>query len=361
MESNATSSAPIPQLPKTEGPSSLASNSWNFLKIHWKSLIPLAMVPVVLFFIAQLLMGVGAGVGLTGKAFTGVGFGLIALIIILVGVVLTIISQPAIILAIQRLQTDPAAPITIAGQYKLGMPLFGSVLFLLIISMFILLGSTLLLIIPGIIVSVYVVMYMFALVIDGKKGFSALVESYDLIKGRWWDVLGSYIVLGVILVAAQLIISGIGVVAGSIVSMILNIIVNPAMTVFSMIYLYRLYISLKLTRSTQAPTTSFKNWLITFMIVGMIGIIAIPVIGAAVLATIFASSEFRNNLPKLEQMMKDAERNAKQGNYDVDSSRRSPSTDSSVIPASTDPTTIPPAVTSPTSTSTTPIQTPNAY
>ena len=346
MEPNVT---PVAQLPKAEGPVSLLTNSWNFLKIHWKSLVPLALVPIALFFVAQLLMGAGAGVGLALNAPVGIGFGIIGLIIILVAIFLMIISQAAVILAIQRLHTDAAAPIKVVDQYKLGMPLFGSILFLLLLSLLVSIGSMFLLIIPGIIVSVYIVMYMYALIIDGKKGFSALSESYYLIKGRWWGVFGRYIVLGLILIAAQLIM-GIAFSAGSVVSMVLNIIINSVTSVFSAIYLYRLYISLKLTRSTEAPTTTFKNLLITFMVIGILGLIAIPVIGVGIIAAIAGSSEFRENLQKFEQQMKEFERRARESGYNTnttqDSLRTAPN---SVVPTQSGSTVVPPATTSPTS------------
>jgi hypothetical protein len=52
----------------------------------------------------------------------------------------------------------------------------------------IVLGGTLLLIIPGIIFSVWYIFGNIALVIDDKRALIALKASHALVKGRWWQV-----------------------------------------------------------------------------------------------------------------------------------------------------------------------------
>lgn len=54
------------------------------------------------------------------------------------------------------------------------------------------------LIIPGIIFSVYWAFAIYAAIIGGKSGFDAMNYSKSLVKGRWWKTLGYFLVLGIL-------------------------------------------------------------------------------------------------------------------------------------------------------------------
>ena len=57
---------------------------------------------------------------------------------------------------------------------------------------------TLLLIVPGIIFSVYYSLSSWSLVVEGKKGNEALRRSKELIEGYWWAVVGRNLYVGLI-------------------------------------------------------------------------------------------------------------------------------------------------------------------
>ena len=69
-------------------------------------------------------------------------------------------------------------------------------------------GATLLLIIPGIILSVYLTLTNFVFVNENKTGASALSRSLGLIKGHWWSVLGRFFVVGFLLSLVFLLVGG---------------------------------------------------------------------------------------------------------------------------------------------------------
>jgi hypothetical protein len=283
MEPNSTSSpasdAVTPAAPgKATGPVKLFSDSWNFYKAHWKILVPIVIFPSLLVIIGQIF-------GKTGSDSGSVILMVLSALFMLAGFIATIAMQPAAVNTLRTLHSDSSSPVKFWDQYKFGFKWFWWVLLLIIVQGFILLGSTILFLVPGIIVAGYVSMYLFALVLDEKKGFSAFTESYSVIKGRWWGTLGRVLFLGLIYVIASIIVSIIGKIltsplppASSLsvsISLVLSLLLSVVFGPLSLVYVFKLYLSLKETRLLNVPTSAFKKWLIAFLV---IGIIAIPVI-----------------------------------------------------------------------------------
>lgn len=73
-------------------------------------------------------------------------------------------------------------------------------------TVFILLWS-LLLIIPGIIASIFYSFAIYALFFDDKRGMKAIKRSVQLVKGYWWAIFGRLLVLGILVWIFSVIIS----------------------------------------------------------------------------------------------------------------------------------------------------------
>jgi hypothetical protein len=231
-----------------------------------------------------------------------------ALLIIcdIAGVLLTIVMPAAFVTAVQRLSADPNAPVGVGENYKRGFGFFWSLLFLAILQGFIFFGSAIFLIIPAIIISVFVSMSTFALVIDGKKGFAALTESFGLVSGRWWAVVGRILCLAVVYIIGALVSSGLGFIinalfgfgrndaGGIVVSTILNLILSAVMVPLVWVYMYNLYLSLKNSRPAQAATSTFKKWLIAFLCIGIVVVILTPILGGAAIYEAYREGKFNN-------------------------------------------------------------------
>jgi hypothetical protein len=156
---------------------------------------------------------------------------------------------------------------------------------LMIIAVLVTYGSMALFIIPGIIIAIYTCLNIFTLVIDGKKGLSALNESYLLIKGKWWKVLGRILFI-VLLAAAAMFILQIGttvlsVILGfilppvilAIVSFIIMVIFEAVLAAYGMTYMYLLYASLKTCAVRDDQSKGIRGWLIAFTIIGALVLI----------------------------------------------------------------------------------------
>ena len=198
MEPN-TSVNSVSSIPgQLEGPVNLFKSAWALFKANWKILISIIVAPMALMYIGQIFLVTGNLIMI-----------IFAFILIIAGAIFSIPSQPAIINAIHRLSTEPGVKIDFKEQYKFGFELFWSLILLMIITFCVSLGSLFLLAIPGIIVVVYTSMYLISLTLDGKKGFEALVESYSLIKGRWWRVLGRLLFLILVYLVGAIVVFGI--------------------------------------------------------------------------------------------------------------------------------------------------------
>jgi hypothetical protein len=289
-------SQPVPQVQSQnlsagtfEGPVSLFKSSWIFFWKNWKTLVPIVILPIASFSLGQILVLFGNSI-----------LFIFVLVLFAIGMILSVASQPAIIDAIHKLHNGIAA-IVLVDQYKLGFKMFWSVIFLGILQALILFGASVLFIIPAFIVGIYLVMYMYTLVLDKKKGLQSLTESYSLITGRWFDVLGRLLFVGLVYIGFAIVVAGVSFVISTIfgfksnsipqavLSVILNLILGGAMGTLVAVYLYKVYSSLKSTRKTDINVLSFKKWLIAFSVLGLIAMVAI-----FVAAIVFGSSFLMN-------------------------------------------------------------------
>jgi hypothetical protein len=288
--------------PKLTSPVALLSSAWRLFSGNWKTLVPIILLPSIGSAIGQLFAQSGQGL-----------FVILGVLISIAAAVFSVIMAPAFVNAIHRISTEPGVALSLKSQYRFGFTLFWSVLLIGIINGLAFLGSVFFLVIPAIIIGIYGSQYVFTLVIDGKKGFSSLTESYSLVRGRWWPVFGRALFIGLIMVVAWVILAGLGFLLSSafgihapaaasssargavsfgavIISIILNLIMAGVFTPVVLAYAYRLYVSLKETRTADIQTSSFKKWLIAFMCLAII-----PLLGIFIAIPLVALSTARHN------------------------------------------------------------------
>ncbi|MFA6554760.1 MAG: hypothetical protein WCS89_04650 [Candidatus Paceibacterota bacterium] len=276
MEPNTNVNLPTPNQNQIEssklleGPVSLFISAWQLFKNNWKVIVPIVIAPTAVMYIGQIF-------AMTRNPLLI----LIAIIMILVAIVFYVPMQSAAIGAIHRLSTEPGVAIKFKDQYKFGFKYFWSVILLVIIQTLVFFGSAVFLVIPGIIVGVYVGMYLFTLVLENKKGLSALEESYSLVSGRWFETFGRILFLALVYIIGAIVLAGLAFIIQSLLSIqpkstgevVLGIILNLGLTTvlspLALIYMYKLYSSLKVTRLPNVVTATFKKWLIAFMVIGV--------------------------------------------------------------------------------------------
>lgn len=73
--------------------------------------------------------------------------------------------------------------------WKKGISLILPFFWIIILSFLVLTGSFYFLIIPGLIISIYLILTPYTLVFEDQKGLNSLLRSFQLIRGNWWGVL----------------------------------------------------------------------------------------------------------------------------------------------------------------------------
>lgn len=95
-------------------------------------------------------------------------------------------------------------------------------------------GSGVLLLVPFIYFSITMFFTSYAFIVHGARGKTAIRNSYNIVKNRFWWILGRVILLWIILAATNLV---------SQIVPFIGIIIGFIITPFSLIYFYKLYIS----------------------------------------------------------------------------------------------------------------------
>ncbi|MBI1919845.1 MAG: zinc-ribbon domain-containing protein [Geobacter sp.] len=158
-----------------------------------------------------------------------------------------------------------------------GWQLFGPFLWLFSLTGFIAGGGFLLLVIPGIIFSVWFVFAKFILVAEGERGMDAVLKSKEYVRGRWGEVFGRLFVIWFFETAVSSI---------PYVGVICALFFAP----YAMIARYLLYKDVKAVRGpvpSTYPTSEKALWIG----IGAIGYIALPII-AILLVGAFLTSMF---------------------------------------------------------------------
>lgn len=133
---------------------------------------------------------------------------LLSLIIMIVVYLCSLLITLAITRVIaHRYNGIPAAPIK--EELKKSLPLLWPSILASLLGGLIILGGMFLLIIPGIIFSIWYAFVVYAVAIDNQRPIEALRASKSLVVGRWWAVCIKFIVPGIIFGILTLIVESI--------------------------------------------------------------------------------------------------------------------------------------------------------
>ncbi|MEX0913162.1 MAG: YciC family protein [Candidatus Paceibacterota bacterium] len=176
----------------------------------------------------------------------------------LVMIVVNVLMGAALILAIDN------RSLTVPGAYKAAMPFFWRYLGLSILMGLILLVGFILLIIPGVILSVWFAFATMVLILERSGIVGSLRRSREYVKGKWWGVFGRILVAILFAVLAMIVIVAIasfipgGYLTGSVLSNIASFIVAPVM----LGYMYLMYQDIKGGQVVD-PVPSFTSTPVT--------------------------------------------------------------------------------------------------
>lgn len=128
---------------------------------------------------------------------------------------------------------------------------FWTVLWAAILIFIVVVIGLVLLIIPGVYLAVAFSFYLYAAVLDNKKGWDAAAASKDLVKGYWWAVFGRLLALVLVLLAILGILAWVFVFFDSkILYAFYNLAIGILIAPYAVTYSYLIYKDLKGKRGT---------------------------------------------------------------------------------------------------------------
>jgi hypothetical protein len=248
---------------KLDSIGSLFAKAWKLYQKRFSVIIPIFFFPLVLIGIGELLIAHQTAPAL-----------LLGALLNLVGVIIAIASSLAMIAAIGKNENFTAS-------YATGFKLFWASIWITILSTLAYFGGFVLLIIPGIMLAIQLAFVQYVLVLENKNGMAALAQSREYMKGYWWAFVGRTLLLGLIYLAAMLIIYLpfkllLGGVPAAIIYGILLLVLSP----FSVAYTYEIFDNLRRLKPDAAAVAAKteKGFLKVCMVVGIVGFISLIIL-----------------------------------------------------------------------------------
>lgn len=232
--------------------SQLFTDTFAFYKQHFAQLIALAALPSLIMVIFLVITYAVPQTGTPSAILlVGVIVGMCAVIVL--GILMTI--------ALVTYIANPTSYLGVKQSYKSALVHFWPFLLTGFLSgLFIMLGF-IVLIIPGIILSVWYAFVSYAVVLEGKRGMASLNASREYVRGHWFSVFSRFVIFMVALVVASVIVSTLsGILSfgdkelGAVLSTIAGHVFNIFSTPLMLIYWYFLYSDLKAVKSAAAAS-----------------------------------------------------------------------------------------------------------
>lgn len=172
----------------------IIKQSWYFYARHWKKLLPYMLA----LFIPNIILGLSGIISLYLDKYVNVGYyvllnNIIVAVIFVASILFTLWATIALTQLLKNLIVNqPTAPLR--ENLSVNSALIWPVIYTTVLIMLIVAGGTLLLIVPGIIFSVWYAFGYYAVIFDKQKGRAALKYSKGLVTGRWWAMLWRLVV-----------------------------------------------------------------------------------------------------------------------------------------------------------------------
>jgi hypothetical protein len=259
----------------------LLKQSWQIYKANFKLLVGIVTLPIAISFITVLFSFVSSAVAL-----------LFILLGYIIGGIVGFITPVALIYALKEKDQNIASSEALKKSFRR----FFSWWRISFLAGIIVIAGLLMLIIPGIILSVWFGLASYVMVMEDRRGMAALLRSKDLISGYSWGVLGRVLVMGIVALSVYLPVAvlslGLGLLFGlSFDQLIFDDAVEPLEAVLSLpgvvaqwliaifvsIYGYLMYQNLRDIKKDVPyvePTTKRK---LKYLAMGILGIVVIIV------------------------------------------------------------------------------------
>lgn len=245
------------------GPKVLLSGAWRLFRSRIKTLFALMLIPV-LSFIAAVGLSI-LFIALIPGSWAWLTVTLIV-VLVLLAIAVMVPIYPALILNLKE-----ESNIGWKRSYRGGFPYFWPFIWVALLTGLAVMGGFALLIIPGIMVSVWLYFASILTVAENARGIDALQKSREYVRGRWWATFWRILVPTLLLMGLQIILSMFP--FSQDLSDTLETILSLVSTPFIIAYDYLLYKELHRTYRSSYPTR--KHSLIVLIWIGIAAIVAL--------------------------------------------------------------------------------------
>ncbi len=188
----------LAEQPNTIG--KVLDTSFKLYALSFKKLIGLALIIAVLALVFNLVVQTTMSGLQTGAEDPSAFLQALPvfLVVVLIYGLATIILYAAMVYRIDNLvhdREDGFAEAIMLGLKKLPAMLLAAILYMLACM-----GGMLLLVVPGIILSLSLVFYPFLLILENESALQSLKSSHKLVWGNWWRTMTVFMVPGILLV-----------------------------------------------------------------------------------------------------------------------------------------------------------------
>ncbi|MGD1003701.1 MAG: hypothetical protein ABR884_03980 [Minisyncoccia bacterium] len=242
---------------------SLFSDSWDLYKERWQVLVEIVLLPTLVVALGYILL------------YLGFPFSILGGLIVFIGYIIFVFSMLPVIFSLHHTAGVDAS-------YKATIGWFWPFVWVTILEILAVMGGSIMLIIPGIWLGVALMLMMYVFVIEHRRGVDALRQSKDYIKGYWWAVLGRVLLLGLIFLAATIIIEiPVTIIVGNAARVLVTMVLTLFFVPFSVIYHYVIFENLRALKPelADAQTKRGTGFIKTSAIVGIV----IPVLAVCAL------------------------------------------------------------------------------
>ncbi|MGC9598872.1 MAG: hypothetical protein ABSE18_00610 [Minisyncoccia bacterium] len=249
-------------LPRLDPISSLFRASWQIYKDRFWDIAGIVVLPLMLIFIGGMFLNLNGG-----------GF-VLGLIISLCACVLVLVASSAIIFAVHEKSG-------VWESYKKALALLWPIVWLGILILFVVMGGFVVFIIPGILFSIWIAFSTYALLLEGKRGMNAMVQSRGYVEGYWWAILGRFVLLMLFTILVGVAIQiPVAILVGNVAHSVATALLDVLFQSFAIVYSYVLYQNLRAAKPnlTSAQANKGKGLFIGSGIVGLIAPILISII-----------------------------------------------------------------------------------
>src|SRR3989338_121651 len=287
MENTATI-APLPSIYSQALPpaSRIFGTAISFYLNHWQIIVGISAIPF-----AISLLWIFAGQSGSILLFTLLG-------------IISFLSAFAACLALFDAVTENGEPQGgISGAFSRGLHFFFPFVWVSFLMGFTTLGGTFLLLIPGLLVSIWLSLSLYVLFSEGKNGMEALTASWHYVKGFWGPVFWRLFFLGFVLAIFGFLVNLISVgpvlfsalkggssappqvpIFGQIIGILYNnFFVFPLSIIYTFV-IYRTLKDIKATAVSEADEPKFKKAIMVFIVIGILGLLALAVLAGFLLS-----------------------------------------------------------------------------